>query len=278
MIETPRELVLIGNPVEHSLSPVMQLAALDAADIPVSYTARRVEQTEVTAVLKEIREQGLAGNVTIPYKRVFFEHCDSISPLAARIGAINTFWMQGDRLCGDNTDIGGFDSAVQQLLPNGIENLNITLLGAGGSAAAVVAALTSWPGSKVTVWNRSLPGLNQLKQDFDTIGVELHLPTAVGNADLIVNATPVGLDGISTPIDISLLPEHAAVMDLVYGPNSTPLIREASANGHRAADGTGMLVEQGALAFRRWFGKNPDKEVMWRAIMKEQQIRMRRTG
>lgn len=278
MIQTPRELVLIGNPVEHSLSPVMQRAALDAADIPVSYTALHVEHSEVATVLDEIRQRGLAGNVTIPYKRVFFESCDSISPLAARIGAINTFWMQGDRLCGDNTDIGGFDSATRQLLQDGIENLNITLLGAGGSAAAVVAALSSWPGSKITVWNRSLPGLNQLKQDFDTISVEMHLPNAVMDADLVVNATPVGLDGISTPIDISLLPKNAAIIDLVYGPNSTPLIREAKAKGHLAADGTGMLVEQGALAFRRWFGINPDKEVMWRAIMKEQQIRRSRTG
>lgn len=270
--------MLIGNPVEHSLSPVMQQAALDAADIPVSYSTLHVEESEVAAVIDDIRSRSVAGNVTIPYKRVFFERCDSVSPLAARIGAINTFWMQGNRLCGDNTDIGGFDSAARQLLEENIQNLNITLLGAGGSAVAVVAALSGWPGSKITVWNRSMPGINQLKQDFDTIGVEMHLPTAVRDADLVVNATPVGLDGISTPIDISLLPKDTAVIDLVYGPNSTPLIREATARGHRAADGTGMLVEQGALAFRRWFGINPDKEVMWRAIMKEQQIRRSRAG
>ena len=137
----PSRLVLIGHPVAHSLSPRFQNAALAAAGLAVRYEIADVDAADLDRVIEQIRRDGAAGNVTVPHKVAFAARCDVWSATASRVGAVNTFWVDGaGRLVGDNTDAGGFSAALRALVsPEQVRE--VALIGAGGSAAAVVAAM-----------------------------------------------------------------------------------------------------------------------------------------
>jgi shikimate dehydrogenase len=143
----PERLVLLGHPVAHSLSPRMQDAALKSAGIPLRYEAIDVDPSHFDETIDRLRSENAAGNVTVPHKERMRAACDVLSPLANKVGAVNTFWIADDgSLVGDNTDVGGFDATVRDLLGRRPSELTVGLLGAGGSAAAVLAAVESWYG------------------------------------------------------------------------------------------------------------------------------------
>jgi shikimate dehydrogenase len=247
--------------VAHSLSPRFQSAALHAAGLDVEYAALDVTPVALADVLRQLVAEGAAGNVTVPHKESTARLCDRLTPVAERIGAVNTFWADGSILVGDNTDAGGFAAACNSpVAPGGY----VALLGAGGAAAAVLAAIADWPGVRVRIWNRGAERARVLAERFGAQAV-LTPEEALDRSSLVVNATSIGLDGVSQPVDVALLPQGADVIDLVYGPNETAWVRAARAAGHRAMDGLAMLIEQGALAFERWFGMAPDRDAMWRA-------------
>ena len=211
----------------------------------------------LAGILQSLVREGAAGNVTVPYKGTVAHSCHRLTSLAERVGAVNTFWVEDGQLIGDNTDVGGFSAAVPRCR-------HVAVLGAGGSAAAILTAVSEWPGVDVRLWNRSPERAVVLAERFGARPVGTK-EEAVAHAALVVNATSVGLDGVSQPIDVAQLPQGAEVFDLVYSPNETPWVRAARAAGHRAQDGLAMLIEQGALAFERWFGRAPDRTAMWRA-------------
>ncbi len=264
----PSRLLLLGHPVSHSLSPRIQTAALEAAGIRGSYEAMDIEPDAFEDTLTRLRQPRTAGNVTVPFKERMHDACDELSPLAQRVGAVNTWWVETDgRLLGDNTDVPGFDAAVRELLElaRPPRDLSVGVLGAGGAAAAVLAAAETWPGVVVHVFNRTPERARVLCERFgsnvhavDDIGI-------VGGSDLVVNATSVGLANDACPIDAGLLAPTAAVLDLVYRRGGTAFVREMQSRGRRAMDGLTMLVEQAAFAFERWFGVTPDRSAMWRA-------------
>ncbi|MDB4872089.1 MAG: Shikimate dehydrogenase [Gemmatimonadales bacterium] len=263
MTGRPGRLVLLGHPVSHSLSPVFQNAALRASGIPLVYEALDVGARELRSVLRQLRTSNGAGNVTIPHKTTVHDLCDELTELAAKVGAVNTFWVESNKLHGDNTDVGGFDAAARALLGGETADARVVVVGAGGAAASVVAAIEDWPGATVTVVARHSERAAALAKRFpDVARAEKSVEIAVRNATLIVNATPVGQHDEDQPVDVALIPKSAAVLDLVYRRGGTPWVRAARENGNRAADGLPMLLEQGALAFQRWFGKEPDREAM----------------
>ena len=268
MSELPGRLVLLGHPVAHSLSPTFQNAALLSAGLPLTYEALDVSGDDLARTFRELVAQRAAGNVTIPHKEAVAALCDRCSPLARRVGAVNTFWVEGRDAVGDNTDVGGVDAAVLELLGGAPFGLRVALLGAGGSAAAVLAAAERWGGCKVAVWSRTAERAAALAARFPGLArSEEFLADAIRGADLVVNATPVGLADDGIPVPPALLRRRAAVLDLVYrrdGP--TPWVRLARERGMRATDGLPMLIAQGALAFERWFGRPPDLEAMWSAV------------
>jgi shikimate dehydrogenase len=262
----PGRLVLLGHPVHHSLSPRFQNAALDEAGIPVRYEAIDVPPGALPALLNELRASRAAGNVTIPHKQRVFEASDVLTPLAARAGAVNTFWMEDDRLVGDNTDVGGFAAAAVRLLGAAPSGLTIGVIGAGGAAAAVLTAIEGWDGCRAIVFNRTPSRAEQLCARFQSVARCIDDARDLVRAQLVVNATSIGLRDNALPLDPTLLALDAGVLDLVYRPGETAWVRAARGRGHRALDGLPMLVEQGALAFERWFGRSPNREVMWRAV------------
>ena len=267
MTAAPRRLLLLGHPVAHSLSPVFQNAALRALGSDLRYEALDVPPERFAETFRTLALDGAAGNVTVPYKAAAAEACNQIMPLARRVGAVNTFWTVGGRLVGDNTDVGGFHAAARALLGAEPRELRVALLGAGGAAAAVLAAVAEWPASTVAVWNRSPDRAVRLAAAFAGVATAAEfLATAVRGADLVVNATTVGMRDDDVPFHPAILARRAAVLDLVYRPGETAWVRLARARGLRAADGLTMLVEQGALAFERWLGVPPDRAAMWAAL------------
>jgi shikimate dehydrogenase len=182
------------------------------------------------------------------------------------VGAVNTFWLDDGALVGDNTDVDGFLELMDASAPGADGTKPAAVLGAGGSAAAVITALDQRGFAEIRVHSRTAVRAAALGERFASVVVSPDEPSAVDNASLVVNATPVGLDDVTTPIDVELLHPSATVLDLVVGRNETPLVRAARARGHRAADGLQMLLGQGALAFERWFGITPDRDAMRQAV------------
>jgi len=267
VIERPARLVLLGHPVAQSISPRIQNAALRVAGIPLTYEARDVAPERLSAVLGELASERAAGNVTIPHKEAVAARCGRLTPLAQRVGAVNTFWHEDGLLVGDNTDVGGVDATVRALLGDAASSARVALIGAGGSAAAVVTAAEGWGGARVSIYNRHMSRARELADRFPAVAtVASSLADALRDATLVVNSTPVGMSDAAFPVPIASLPPNAAVFDLVYRVDETAWVTAARQAGHRAADGMGMLVEQGALAFTRWFGIEPDRGAMWRAM------------
>lgn len=262
-MDLPGRLVLIGHPVAHSLSPLFQNAALRAAAIALDYEAVDVLPDELARVSHLLAEANAAGNVTVPHKEAFVACCGTLSPVARRAGAVNTFWTEDGALCGDNTDVGGFDAAVRATVgvPDG--PFAVAVLGAGGAASAVLTAIERWEGASALVWSRTMGRAERLVDRFPrTARAEWDLDGALRNAVLVVNTTPIGLEGDAMPCDPTSLAAGARVFDLTYRRGETPWVHACRAHGHPASDGLPMLLEQGALAFERWFGIAPNRAVM----------------
>lgn len=268
----PRRLVLLGHPVAHSLSPRFQQAALDHHRIALRYEALDVAPAQLSSVVAELRAERAAGNVTLPHKTAFAALCTQRSAVAARAAAVNTFWCDGDgALHGDNTDVGGFLFAVRQLLGQDLRGLHVVMLGAGGAAAGVAEALRDLGDAKLTIHARNPQAAAVLSESFGasaTDGSESALTAALASAQLVVNATSLGIEGSDElPLQPALVPPSCAALDLSYRREGlTPWVRELRALKRTADDGKTMLLEQGALAFERWFGIEAPRSVMARAI------------
>lgn len=264
--ERPTRLVLLGHPVAHSLSPVFQTAALRDAGLPIRYDALDVPPSSLDLTLAMLARERVAGNVTIPHKEAIASRA-RCSPLARRVGAVNTFWHEHGVLVGHNTDVAGALATIARLQPSRSVPRRAAVLGAGGSAAAVVVALTELGCAEIAMFSRTSTRAQQLAK---RLAIDLQVTTsaaaAVAGADLVINATPVGLEGDDLPIEPAALEHDAAVFDLVYRAGETAWVRTCRAAGHQALDGLPMLIEQGAAAFECWFGTPAPRDVMWRAV------------
>jgi shikimate dehydrogenase len=267
MSALPGRLVLIGHPVAHSLSPLFQNAALRSAGLPLTYETLDVPAGDLRKVSVVLRFTAASGNVTMPYKEEFAALCAGLTPVAARVGAVNTFWTEGGELVGDNTDVGGFEEAVRSAFGRDRAFARVAVIGAGGSAAAVLAAVERWPGATVQVWSRTRGRAEALAARFANVLVAGERDAAIRSAELVVNTTPLGLSADDEfPVPIQALPASASVFDLTFRRDGTRWVQAARGAGHPAADGIGMLLAQGALAFERWFGRVPDRDAMWAAL------------
>jgi len=238
--------------------------------IDARYLNCEVSPSFLPDAVRGARAMGWVGfNCSIPHKVAVHASCDELTDVAERVGAVNTFWFESGRLHGDNTDVGGFDAAARALLGGETAGARIVVLGCGGAAAAVIAAAEQWADSQVAIVARSSERASKLARRFrDVARVEKSVELALADATLIVNATPVGQREAEQPLDVGIIPKTVAVMDLVYRRGGdTPWVKAARKRGNPAADGLPMLLEQGALSFQRWFGIEPDREVMRQSLL-----------
>lgn len=259
---TPRAFI-IGWPVAHSRSPLIHRYWLDELGIEGSYEPIALPPDELEGFLSGLGERGfVGGNVTLPHKERAFALCAETTPTAARLEAVNTLWMEAGKLHGDNTDVFGFLAALDEDVPGWGKALeNVVVLGAGGAARGIVHALLSRGARQISVINRTRARGEDLRSRFGggiAPGEYSDLPQALASADLLVNATSLGMAG-QPPLDIDLapLPDHAVVADIVYVPLETSLLLQARRRGLRTSSGLGMLLHQAAPGFERWFGRRP---------------------
>lgn len=257
---------IVGWPASRSLSPVIHNAAFRAAGLDWVYVAFPVAPDDVAAAVAGIRGMGIAGvNVTMPHKQAVIPLLDDVTPAAGRIGAVNTIVNDGGRLIGDNTDGEGFLAFLIRGAGFDPASRRVVLLGAGGAARALGVALTD-AGASVTIAARRDEAARELAGESGAVACAWQdRGTAAHEADLIVNATPAGSRDDGSPLGSDDIPSSAVVVDLVYAPPVTSLLRDASARGAAAHNGIGMLVHQAALSFERWTGVPAPVEAMWAA-------------
>lgn len=261
-----------GHPVAHSRSPLIHGHWLKQHGIAGSYERIDVAPGDIGAFLAKLPESGFAGgNVTIPHKEAAFAAVPVRDAAAEAIGAVNTLWLDDGRLHGGNTDALGFTGNLDAFAPDWRKGGIATVIGAGGAARAVIYALLTAGYSDIRVVNRTKERAQELADRFGA-AVSAHGSAAMaellGNADLLVNTTSLGMDGnAEIPADVGRLPQKAIVTDIVYVPLKTPLLVSAEARGLKTIDGLGMLLHQAAPGFARWFGVLPEVTPELRALV-----------
>lgn len=271
---------VIGDPIEHSMSPVMHNAAFDKLGLNYLYVPFRVKQEELGKAIAGMRALNIRGlSVTIPHKVTVIPFLDKLDPLAQRIGAVNTIVNDDGALTGYNTDATGF---LQALLERRIEpkGKKVVILGAGGASRAISFILAE-RGAHLVILNRLLEldwaeelasRISQVfKQEVKALELnEKNLTKVLANADILVNATSVGMSPNSdeTPVSPDLFKPPLTVFDIVYNPIKTRLLKEAEAVGAETISGVDMLVWQGALAFELWTGVKAPVKLMRETAIK----------
>lgn len=271
MAETIRAFVC-GHPVAHSRSPLIHGHWLERGGIAGSYQRIDVAPEHIAGFIAGMAGQGFAGgNFTIPHKEAAFAAVDRRDAAAEIIGAVNTVWLEDGRLVGANTDAPGFAANLDDHAPQWRRGRTAVVLGAGGAARAVLFALLDAGFGDVRVVNRSLDRARELADRFGSrVGAhgQAGASELLGDADLVVNTTSLGMDGNGElPADVAAIRPGAIVTDIVYVPLVTPLLAAAAARGLTTVDGLGMLLHQAAPGFRRWFGVKPEVTPQLRALV-----------
>ena len=276
-----RRYALLGDPVTHSLSPLLYTAAFSFLRLPATYAVHRVSRGDSEALGRMMREIGSSGggNVTVPHKELAAAQLDVRSSVVDGTGACNCFWLDSaGRLFGDNTDVGGFLAAANDIDGLRLEEASVLLLGAGGAARAIAAACAQARVRRLTVRNRATARAEALiadlgLQELARVCPAQEVPT--GSYDLVVNATSLGLEeGDSLPLVLDH-ERHRRAFDLVYGRAGTAWTRHAAAAGVPATDGLSMLVHQAAFSLERWLGRVPDRDGVVEAMRRAAEAAVR---
>lgn len=267
---------IFGNPLGHTLSPVMQEAAFRVVGLKAFYLPFELSPAEfgrVTCRMKNLLLDGV--NVTVPYKERILSKLDRVDRSARAIGAVNTLVKRGRRWTGFNTDWLGFVTSLEKEGRFRCRGKQALVLGAGGSARAVAYGLARRGVKSVTISNRTKSKAEKIVREFERLfrGVEFQVLSLRGRRrdekdyDLVINATSVGLKAGDRPlVSPKQFPKKTLFLDLIYNPRQTELLRQAARSGHRILNGAGMLLYQGAEAFRLWTGKKPPLVAMKKVL------------
>ena len=273
---------VVANPIKHSISPFIHNRAFEATHTNGVYLAWEVKGTDLAETVANIRRYQMFGiNLSMPYKERVTPYLDQLSEEARLIGAVNTVVNREGTLIGYNTDGKGFFKSLPSFK---ISGKRMVLLGAGGAAKAILAQAILDGVSQVSVFVRSAsiektrPYLEKLQNEtgfkVDLFALEdvSELQARITDSDLLVNATSVGMDGVSLPIPASVvLPEKLLVADVIYQPFETPFLKWARSQGNQSINGLGMLLYQAAEAFELWTGKEMPTDQIWELLKQKYQ-------
>ena len=273
---------VVANPIKHSISPFIHNSAFEATETNGVYLAWEVEATDLAETVANIRRYQMYGiNLSMPYKEQVIPYLDQLSEEACLIGAVNTVVNREGTLIGYNTDGKGFFKSLPSFK---ISRKRLVLLGAGGAAKAILAQAILDGVSQISVFVRSssmektrhylekIQNATGFRVDLFALEDVQDLQDSITKADLLVNATSVGMDGSSQPIPTSIvLPEKLMVADVIYQPFETPFLKWARNQGNQSINGLGMLLYQAAEAFELWTGKEMPTDQIWELLKQKYQ-------
>ncbi len=278
-----KRVVLIGHPVAHSFSARMQQAALDALGIDARYELLDTPTPALQETIEALRgDEFLGANVTIPHKERAATFVDRKSEDASATGAVNCITREGKRLIGHNTDVGAFRTSLDALVGKQKMPRTAVILGAGGGARAAVHALITMGFQRVVVFNRHLHRAEGLVKHFGRSASHMELrampwhdsviESELSRTKVLVNSTSVGLASDESPIPGELIPPDLLVLDMIYNPPETRLLRDAKAAGAAGVmNGELMLLQQGVAAFELWTGQQAPVDVMRQTLAAERE-------
>jgi shikimate dehydrogenase len=254
---------VVAKPIKHSLSPFIHNLAFDLTQENGVYLAFETEAEDLGQMIQNVRLMNMYGlNLSMPYKQAAMAYVDELTPVAQMIGAINTVINRDGRLIGHSTDGAGFFNSLEGF---DIQDHTMTILGAGGAARAIIAEAVLRGAEGIKVYNRTVTP--EIKQSLESLGLQVCVhpleDLTTVNTDLFVNATSVGMDGVSMPFLKELvISESVRVVDIIYQPLETPMVAWARARGLTVQNGLPMLLFQAAEAFELWTGKQMPVEAI----------------
>lgn len=274
---------VIGDPIEHSLSPLMHNSAIDKLGLNYVYLPFHVKGAFLEGAVKSLKSLEISGiNVTIPHKVAIMEYLDEITSDAQEIGAVNTVVNDNGKLIGHNTDGKGYLESLTAETSFEPSGKNILVLGAGGASLAIISALLNENPKSLHIVNRTFEKAKEVADKFSAKHGDIEIKAenleqwmregTTPPYDLVVNTTSIGMKGeipdMVLPFKVDQLPSHAIVSDIVYTPFETPMLKEANKIGLKTHYGLGMLLHQGAIAFELFTGSKAPIEVMRDALLK----------
>ena len=246
---------VIGNPIDHSLSPKLHNHWFKENNIDAVYDKKKIDENDLENMITRLKKKEINGiNVTVPFKKKVIQYLDKLSPEAEQTQSVNTIILKNDNLVGYNTDIGGFIKAIKNLNLN-IKGKKIFILGAGGVVPSIIFALNKMNVSKIVISNRTKKKAEDLKSKFNNL--EILDWGDINDFDVIINATSLGLNKESINLDFSKFANDKLFYDVIYNPAETNFLKEGKRLGNRTENGKLMFIYQAFEAFKLWHGIEP---------------------
>lgn len=262
--DTTPHAYVIGYPIKHSRSPQIHRFWLEKYNLVGTYDMAELKPDELEAFINNLRQPQNAGtNITIPYKQDVLKYLDGIDNDARDVGAVNTIYKEGDKLLGTNTDVYGFLMNLSQGAPSWQDTTKtVVIIGAGGAARAVLSAMKKSNIPRIYIANRTISRAQKLAEEIHDAAESIsmaELDSILKTTDLVINTTSLGMTG-QPPLDLNLsaLPSHTIICDIVYSPLKTELLKRAEERGLATVEGLGMLLYQAVRGFELWFGVRPE--------------------
>ena len=250
-----KKFFVIGNPINHSLSPKLHNYWLKENNINAIYDKIKIEEKNLQTIISEVKEKKINGiNVTVPFKKAVIPYLDKLSPEAEQTQSVNTIILSNNNLEGHNTDILGFDKAIKNLNFN-MQGKKILILGAGGVVPSIIFALNKMNVSKISISNRTKEKAEDLKSQFNNL--EVLDWGDINDFDVIINATSLGLNKEPINLDFSKFANNKLFYDVIYNPEETNFLKEGKKLGNRTENGKLMFIYQAFEAFKLWHGIEP---------------------
>ena len=255
-------LFVIGKPIKHSLSPLIHNYWINKYQLGLEYKKMEVEKESLPSLIENVRDRKITGlNITLPYKKDIISYIDEVSYSAKDIGAINTVFLRGNKVYGENTDGIGFTRALEKKTKFNFSNKSIYIIGAGGASYGIISELIKKKVEKIYITNRTKQKTIQLVNFFKTKNKEINLEFVEwkdlvpnSDVDLIINTTSFGMkDNECLKIDINNLKDTLIFVDIIYNPKETELLKLFKKEGFVCMNGLSMLIEQAAVSFELWF-------------------------
>ena len=250
-----KKFFVIGNPIDHSLSPKLQNYWLKENNIDARYDKIKLEVFQIKNFIQDIKKQKVAGcNVTVPFKKTVIPFLDKLSPEADQTQSVNTITFDNDYLVGHNTDIAGFDTAIKKLNFS-LKSKKVLILGAGGVVPSIIFALKNMHVQEITISNRTREKAENLKILYNDLKI-LEWGN-LNNFDVLINATSLGLNNETINLDFSSLGKDKLFYDVIYNPNETVFLKTGKQLGYKTENGKTMFVYQALEAFKLWHKIEP---------------------